>query len=168
MTPSPETTADSAAPLRRQLILAQVRIMELEDARDALATRRAEAQRLLAATQSATETLANQIRPLEAERAKQAAAQQALEERLAQHDTALVAGARTEQSLRIRIAELENQLASRDRALAAAETQAAAHARRIEELAAERHALKASRSWRWTAPLRWLERACHRDGGASG
>ncbi len=168
MTPSPETTADPAAPLRRQLILAQVQLMELEDARDALATRLAEAKRLLVEAQSALEAHANRVRVLEAEHEALTAARRALEERITQLDAALARNAHTEQTLRNQIAALEHQVADRTTALAAAEKLASAHATRIEELAAERQALKDSRSWRWTAPLRWLERAFRRDGGASG
>ena len=52
MKPAPPEPSDLVNRLRQQLILAQVRIMELEDERDALAPRWAELEQLLAAAQT--------------------------------------------------------------------------------------------------------------------
>src|SRR5687768_15134005 len=52
MKPDPAAPADQTALLRQQLILAQVRIMELEDTRDELGPQLAGAEKLLAAAQT--------------------------------------------------------------------------------------------------------------------
>src|SRR3954471_1587375 len=52
MTPAPSETAELITRLRQQLILAQVRIMELEDERDQLSPKLAEIENLLAAAQN--------------------------------------------------------------------------------------------------------------------
>jgi hypothetical protein len=57
MTPAPSETAELIIRLRQQLILAQVRIMELEDEHDRLAPRLAEIEGLLAAAQRLAEPL---------------------------------------------------------------------------------------------------------------
>ena len=100
MNPAPEAPGcqkDEPAALRRQLILAQVQRMELEDARADHRARLAESQSLLAHAQAAA-----------------------------------------------------------DRALL-----------RQDQLEADRRRMKNSRSWRWTAPLRALERTFLRRGSAA-
>ena len=62
MTPAPTETAELINRLRQQLILAQVRIMELEDDRDRLAARLREVEALLAADDIAVRNYFDQHR----------------------------------------------------------------------------------------------------------
>ena len=52
MTPAPDSSAPAIDALRKQLILAQVQLMELEDLRDELRTELAATQTLLAQSQT--------------------------------------------------------------------------------------------------------------------
>ena len=135
MTPAQPDPAELLQRVRQQLILAQVRIMELEDARDAATARLTEIEGLL--------------------RAAQAIADQKMEE--AAHAEKVRA------DLQAQFGRLQELQAAAAAALAAAqarlqETSArvAAHQQREAELDAELRGLKASRSWRWTAWLRAL------------
>ena len=69
MKSDPQAPADLLALLRQQLLLAQVRIMELEDERDELAPRLAETSALLAAAQSLAEAKVGEATHLEKVRA---------------------------------------------------------------------------------------------------
>ena len=60
MKPDPAAPAEPLLLLRQQLILAQVRIMELEDVRDELVPKLAELEKLLAAAQSIADAKANE------------------------------------------------------------------------------------------------------------
>ena len=171
--------ADPTQLLRQQLILAQVRLMELEDTRDELAPRLAEAEQLFAAAQlladrKADETAhlgrvladlqaqANHLRhvqhethlALEETRARLAALQQELDgTRLA-----LETGRQVQADQQLKLAQAGQSLLALREELHQAHATAAQHARRIGELDQERAAMKASRSWRWTAWLRAVER----------
>ena len=144
--------ADPLHLLRQQLILSQVRIMELEDMRDELLPKQAELERLLAAAQA----LADQKLDESAHLGKINADLQGQNEHL-RHlqqvtNTALQAAHRAE-------ADRLNQTISRlGLDLASATSLATTQAARIQELDAEAKSLKASRSWRWTRWLRALER----------
>lgn len=172
--------ADLLPLLRQQVLLAQVRIMELEDLRDDLTPRLAETAALLADAQRLAETkadaaahanatLATLLREFEHLRHTQHVTNEALTSARAdlgrheQHHAKLAAeientqrqlGDRTtaEERALARISELEKELAR----LRAEHT---AQQARIATLDAEQRALKASRSWRWTAWLRSLERS---------
>ena len=96
MTPAPPDPAEILLRVRQQLILSQVRIMELEDARDEIRALLSDSQQLLRSTQDL--------------------ADQKLDE-------------------------------------------SALRKQRLDQLDAELRAMKSSRSWRWTAWLRSLERA---------
>ena len=128
MTPAPHLSAPDTNALRKQLILAQVQIMELEDLRDELHN----------ALRAAIEQRGGLADPLS----------QAQEGDLAE-----------------RLRQAQEVIVARDRTLADIHGVLATLRNRIEELAAERLALKASRSWRWTAPLRSVERLFSRRGG---
>lgn len=161
MTPEPDSSPANADTLRRQLILAQVQLMELEDTRDDLRSQLVAARDLLARTQ----TLAD--RSLE-DRERQAndlqerlSAQQAASESLRSE---LSAALGRESALAARIATLEPQLATTTRTLAETTASATARQERIVQLESERRAMKASWSWRCTAPLRSLGRLLHRGG----
>ncbi|MCW5548585.1 MAG: hypothetical protein KIT44_06435 [Opitutaceae bacterium] len=180
MKPAPEASADLPTRLRQQLILAQVRIMELEDVRDELGPRLAALEQLLTQAQTLADQKTDEAVHLERVRADlqqqldhlrhmQHVTNQALEEARA----ALAAAEGREQNLVSETgrltklvaekADLLRELNARHDTLAQRlqltleeSTQRLA---RLNTLEAEQRAMKASRSWRWTAWLRSLERA---------
>ena len=144
--------------LRQQLILAQVRIMELEDTRDGLAPRLTELERLLAEAQTLADRKLDEAAHLEIvladSQADNAQLRQVLEstgrELAATHE----ARARAEMQLaldRETLARLETELVRSREATADG-------LRRRGELEAELQHLRSTRSWRWTAWLRALGR----------
>ena len=141
--------------------------MELEDLRDDLGTQLGEARQLLSQLQAAARTLAEQERTLRTERDELAEERR----REAEHGRALAQlldeTNRTLAATQAREADLARELAATAQAREAAVRQAAAFERRINELAAERLAVRQSLSWRIAAPLRWLERRFRRRGGAA-
>ncbi len=186
MNPATPETAELLSRLRQQLILAQVRIMELEDSRDELLPRLTELESLLAAAQSLADRKIDEAMHLEKVREDVQAQfehmrhmQHVTNEALNEARRELAAlGTRAEESARSLAATEERAdrvqrefvtLASQARGLqehvdrlaldlAAATAEAAARGARSETLETEIRALKASRSWRWTAWLRSLER----------
>lgn len=149
MTPAAPEPADLTNRLRQQLILAQVRIMELEDARDSLAPKLAEIETLLrAAQQLADQKLdeaAHAARVLSDTQAHAAA----LERQLAQAARDLAAQAAA-------LAERTAAVAKLEADLRAAHAELDAERLRLADTAAQLARLTASRSWRWTAWLRAL------------
>ena len=144
MKPAPPDPAETFQRVRQQLILAQVRIMELEDARDETALRLSETEKLLSAAQA----LADQKLDEAAHAEKTRADLQAQHEHL-QHVQHV-----THEALnlaRAQLNEAQQQLAVQAR-------DAAARQQRIDQLDGEVRQLRSSRSWRWTAWLRALER----------
>lgn len=135
MKPDQPDPAEIPQRVRQQLILAQVRIMELEDARDAATGRLAEIERLLRTAQA----LADQKLDEAAHAEKVRADLQVQFDHLRQLQTATTA------ILEATRAQLEETIAG-----------AAAQQLRGAELETELRRLKASRSWRWTAWLRAL------------
>ncbi|MDB6166992.1 MAG: hypothetical protein JWQ83_2132 [Lacunisphaera sp.] len=172
MKPAPPETAELLQRVRQQLILAQVRLMELEDARDELAPKLAGTEQLLAAAQS----LADQKIDEAAHLAKVSAELQEQYEHLRHiqhvtnealnetrsHLTAASASTGQLQQEMVGLSDQATQLYSRlDRvALELAESHSTAATRldRLNQLDAELRAMKATRSWRWTAWLRRLGR----------
>ena len=140
MKPDPTEPSDLVNRLRQQLILSQVRIMELEDARDSQTPRLTELEQLLLAAQ----TLADRK----------------LDE--AAHLEKILAGI---QAHLVHLQQQVNQdFESTSAAFVLSETQLAtcnATVRQlvgdIRKLNAELTATKSSRSWRWTAWLRALD-----------
>ena len=180
MKPDPAAPADPLNLLRQQLILAQVRIMELEDTRDELSPRLLSLEKLLAAAQNLADQKTDEAAHLERVRADlqqqfehlrhmQHVTNQALEEARA----ALTAATGREQDLLSEVGQLQLLIAQQAEfaraqqaqhdalagRLQAAQTESAARLDRLNTLDAEQRAMKASRSWRWTAWLRSLERA---------
>ncbi len=176
--------AELSNTLRQQLILAQVRIMELEDVRDELAPRLARFEALLVSAQELADRkvgeaahldgvrveLEAQVRhlrhvqhvtheALEAARAQTAAAEQALS---AERQTASELRARGE-ALAAAVASLEARVQTVQARLAETKAESLRRLVRIGQLDTEIRAMKASRSWRWTAWLRSLERALRRN-----
>jgi len=135
MKPDSQEPANLLNLLRQQLILAQVRIMELEDERDGLTPRLAELTRLLAAAQSLADRKLDEAAHLEK----------------------VLADTRTHtgqlQALQL---ETARELATLRETLAQAEAGIARRREEVDRLCAELLALKSSPSWRWTAWLRKL------------
>ena len=180
MKPAPPETAELLHRVRQQLILAQVRLMELEDVRDELAPKLADAEQLLAAAQTLADQKMDEAGHLAQVRAELQAQYEHL--RHMQHVTNEALND-TRRQLTGRLGELAaanqrtGQLQHEIVVLAAQATQldknisqlslevielnstAAARQARIEVLEAELRTMKGSRSWRWTGWLRALERA---------
>lgn len=179
MKTDPVEPADLLNLLRQQLILAQVRIMELEDARDELFPKLAGVEKLLTAAQN----LADQKSEESAHLAKTLADLQAQHDHLRhmQHitnealndtrrqltETASQVTSAQQRSGQLQRdvvaltdqgAQLTKQLQQLRRELDEENSIATARLIRINELDAEIRALKASRSWRWTEWLRSVER----------
>jgi chromosome segregation ATPase len=186
--------------LREQLILAQVRIMELEDTRDELTPRLAETMALLKRAQTLADQKVDALAHLEKVHADleaqfqhmrhmQHVTNEALNETRGKLEEANAHFAETtarldETAARLSAAEkhaeqVEHDLATLrveagelaaiiqrleergrqlDRELAEVSTTATVRLQRIEQLDAEMRALKATRSWRWSQPIRAIER----------
>lgn len=178
----PETPAPADLPnlLRQQLILAQVRIMELEDTRDELAPRLAETAALLAEAQSLVELKSGESAHLERVRADlqaqydhlwhmQHVTNEALNSaraEVASHGDR-IAGLLSEkaaldllnQQLADTVRTHADRIARLEAEVTALSGESAARQIRVNQLDAEQRAMKASRSWRWTSWLRAIERA---------
>lgn len=177
MNPPPEP-ADLVLRLRQQLILAQVRIMELEDARDELSPRLDATEQRLRETQSLAdaklEESAHQARVLtdlqahcEHLRHIQHLTHTALEHTRAELAAAQASLARAEAELAAastRNHRLDRDLEHLSARLGELEALARDRAQRIATLEGELAAMKRSRSWRWTAWLRSIQRAFRRSG----
>jgi len=181
MNPDPAAApADPQNLLRQQLILAQVRIMELEDTRDEQAPRIASLEKLLAAAQTLADRKVDEAAHLERVRADlqqqfehlrhlQHVTNQALEDTraslktVAAHERDLLGEVEQLQALIAQQAEIGREQQARHDSLAtqlqAALDESGLRLQRLNELDAEQRAMKTSRSWRWTAWLRSLERA---------
>ncbi len=178
MKPDPAAPADQLNLLRQQLILAQVRIMELEDGRDELGPKLAEAEKLLAAAQTLadaqldesahlTKVLSGLQAQYDHQHHLQHVANEALNGARGQLQDATIRLAAAEQrgsqwqkeivELVAQATQLNQTLSRLGLELAEAITQAATRLERINQLDGEVRALKASRSWRWTAWLRSIE-----------
>lgn len=170
MSPAPLDPAEHVRLLRQQLILAQVRVMEIEDDRDATHAKVQELERLLSdAHQLADAKLdetAHLTRTLEALQKEfqhlrhiQHVTHQALEETrgaLARAESSLSGESAARQAAERAHAATSAGLAAREKDLRELEATAAEHVARIDTLGAELRALQSSRSWRWTAWLRAL------------
>jgi predicted nucleic acid-binding Zn-ribbon protein len=133
MTPAPSETAELITRLRQQLILAQVRIMELEDERDQLVPRLAEIDNLLRAAQQLADGKGEEAAHLTKVLAEALA-------RAAQLNQLYVQAA--------------GELSAAVNGLEQREKRAAELAQSIQQLESELDAIKSSRSWRWTSWLR--------------
>lgn len=137
MTPAPLETAELITRLRQQLILAQVRIMELEDERDLLSPRLKDIEALLTAAQQLADTKTGEAAHLTAVVADNQTHAAKLQALMDQSAAALMAA--------------QAQLLQTQREATAAR-QAADET--ITSLRREIATMKATRSWRWTAWLR--------------
>lgn len=142
MKPDSPEPAELQHRVRQQLILAQVRIMELEDARAELAAKLAEAGQLQRATQALADRKLDEAAHLE----KVLADIQTHLERLHQQQ---VQANRDFEATCAALAQSEAQLA-------AGNTTVRQLVADLLKLNVELAAIKSSRSWRWTAWLRAL------------
>jgi chromosome segregation ATPase len=179
MKPPFAASAEQLNLLRQQLILSQVRIMELEDARDELQVKYADRERLLQAAQTLADAKIEESSHLERvradiqaqfehmrhmqhvtndalnatrlEKATLAAQRDTAEQQCGQLHAAVAA-------LNAETARLQESVRRSELALEAAKALTAQHAEQIRQLNADVHRMKASRSWRWTSWFRSLER----------
>ncbi len=179
MKPAPPDTAELLHRVRQQLILAQVRLMELEDDREELGSKLADTEKLLGGAQVLADQktdeaghIAKVHADLQAQydymRHIQHVTNEALNEarlQLAATAERLAASEKRGNQLQKEIVTLADQAVLLTRnisqlslGLAEANATAAARLARINELDGELHAMKASPSWRWTKWLRSLER----------
>jgi|CXWL01.1.fsa_nt_gi chromosome segregation ATPase len=179
MKPAAPDPAELLHRVRQQLILAQVRIMELEDVRDELAPRLAEVEQLLTAAQSLADQkvdesahLAKVQSDLQAQVAHLRHMQHVTHEALNDARTQLAGTADRLAAAEQRGGQLQKEIiALADQAgqltgtisqlsleVVEAHATAATRLARLKELEAEIRAMKASRSWRWTRWLRSMER----------
>lgn len=135
MKPASPEPADLVPRLRQQLILAQVRIMELEDVRETLVPQLAELEKLLRAAQ----ILADQKTDEAAHLGQVLADTQAHAAHL--HEM----GLKLAEDLSAVVAKLEQR-----------ETRITQLEATLRELESGLQAIQSSRSWRWTAWLRTL------------
>jgi len=136
MKSAPSEPPDLVNRLRQQLILAQVRIMELEDARDSLAPRLVELDQLLQAAQTLSDHKTDESAHLE----------KILAEARTQGEQLRQLQQQTSEDLATTRAALA-EVTQRDEAV----LQLEASLRRLDS---ELQTVKSSRSWRWTAWLR--------------
>lgn len=179
MKTDPVEPADLLTLLRQQLILAQVRIMELEDVRDELSPKLADVEKLLTAAQNLADQkseeaahLAKTLSDLQAQydhlRHMQHVTNEALNDtrrQLAETTSQLTTAQQRSTQLQRdtvvladQISRLTADLQRVSRELNEENAVTTTRLIRINELDAEIRALKASRSWRWTRWLRSLER----------
>lgn len=149
MTPAAPEPAALTDRLRQQLILAQVRIMELEDTRDALAPKLAELEDLVRTAQQLADQKLDEAAHAGRVLTDTEAHAANLDRQLAQasHDLAAQAGA---------LAERANSIARLEAELVTTRAQLDAERARVAETEAQLARVTTSRSWRWTAWLRAL------------
>lgn len=185
MPPSGRTNPTTLAEVQRELILAQITLQELEDAREELLTKAASAERLQRETQAQADRALADFDHLDRVHRELLAHRDHLQHVLHVTNEALTA---TRTELQVREQELQGARAE----LAAVQAHAAEltvhlrgardeigrlenalrdqtavgeqRATRIQQLDSELRHMKASRSWRWSAWLRSIERAMNRSG----
>jgi chromosome segregation ATPase len=189
----PDDPAELVRRLREQLILSQVRIMELEDVRDELTPSLAETAALLQGAQTLADQKVEALTHLEKVHADlqaqfqhmrhmQHVTNEALKDTRRQlTDTAarlqqtesqgreleaqnrylqqeLNSGEARATQLGESLQRLDGRRRQLERDLGEITTTATVRLQRIEQLDAEMRAMKASRSWRWSKPIRAIER----------
>ena len=186
MKSAPSETVETLHRVRQQLILAQVRIMELEDVRDGLTGAAANTDQLLAAAQrladqksDETAHLAKVCAELQSQfedlRHMQHVTNEALNLTRSQLESTDLDRTNLRQSavalneqitglsgqianLETQAGQLNSQISRLNLELAESKTSSTARLERVNQLDAEIRAIKATRSWRWTAWLRSIER----------
>lgn len=172
MTPASPDSADLIPRLRQQLILAQVRIMELEDERDECAAKLSQTTDRLAEAQQMADRKLDEAAHLEKVRADlqaqyehmrhmQHVTNEALNttrQELATVQAALQAAEAGRRQFQENATRLAADLQSANEKGAALAATLAARDAVIVDLKGELAGIKATRSWRWTAWLRRLGR----------
>ncbi len=143
MTPAPTESAKLINTLRQQLILAQVRIMELEDERDQLSPRILELNSLLSEAQNLADAKLDETAHLQKVLADTQSHVTALQHQLTQSTAAITA-------LRKQLDQSEQSVSDLNGRLNQTVT-------RNEQLQQEIKICHSSLSWRWTSWLRFLE-----------
>jgi len=172
MKPAPPDMAETLHRVRQQLILAQVRIMELEDVRDELTAKCDNVEGLLAQAQKLADQKIDEASHLEKVRSDLQAQYEHM--RHMQHvtnETLNEARARAESSetqrkqfqldiaaLQTQIAQLSENLNRVQVSLGASQVLSQTRADQVVRLEAELHSMRATRSWRWTGWLRAIAR----------
>jgi len=170
MKPAPPDPAETLHRVRQQLILAQVRIMELEDLRDEIAGKMGNAESLLVAAQTLADQKLDEARHLDKVRGDlqaqyehmrhmQHITNEALNQTRAQAD----AGEQQRRQLELdiiklqaRIAQLSTTADSLDHTLRDTQNLAKDQSIQIARLENELKTIRATRSSRWTEWLRTL------------
>jgi chromosome segregation ATPase len=142
MNPAPSDPAEILLRVRQQLILAQVRIMELEDAQEESRSQLADNERLVDAAQSLADQKLDEAAHAEKTRADLQAQFSQLQHLVQETNAALAAA--------------QSELTASRQKLEALLREAAAREQRLGELDQELRNVKSTRSWRWTAWLRAL------------
>lgn len=173
MKPAPAETAEILHRVRQQLILAQVRIMESEDACDELSGRITDLEKLLADAQLLADQKIGEAghlekvrQDLQGEFEHMRHMQHMTNEALNQTRTQLASAEQDRTRLQQKIislvdqaSQLNNSLGRLTTELAESNTLAADRLNHANRLEAELLGLKATRSWRWTAWLRSIGNA---------
>ena len=156
MKPESPDPSELVSRLRQQLILAQVRIMELEDVRDTLTPRMTELEALLRESQSLADRKLDEAAHLEGVLAglrgqydSLNSQQHQAQKELSELRHALTSAKHESANLGDVIRRLESEISKAQEAATSQRT----HLTRLEN---ELQALQTSRSWRWTAWLRAL------------
>ena len=176
MNPAPAETAEILHRVRQQLILAQVRIMELEDGRDEQAGKLEDNERLLTAAQILADQKIAEASHLESIRSDLQAQFEHM--RHMQHVTNEALNLSREQlvsteqqldhahqeaiTLNEQIVALNERIGRLSGELNESQSTATRRSAQITQLQSEIETIKATRSWRWTAWLRSI------TGGAAG
>lgn len=179
MPSAPQPSEHLVTQLRQQLILAQVRIMELEDIRDEITPKLTQTESLLGEAQVLVEDKVDEATHLAQVRADlqkqfehlqhvQHVTNTALEETrriLETKDNQLKELLSESELLQAQVLQLTADGEAKHKTLTKLESQLSAtrddiakHIARIQQLDTEQCAMKSSRSWRWTAWLRSIER----------
>lgn len=149
MTPASPEHTELQNRLRQQLILAQVRIMELEDASEMLTPRLAALERLLQSAQKLADEKLEEVKHLGEVTASAQAQAAAIQQQLDVASTQL-----SEQAAQL--ARASESAARWEAESTTLRGQLEAERNRASALAGELACLQATRSWRWTAWLRRL------------
>ncbi len=154
MTPAPLESTKLINTLRQQLILAQVRIMELEDERDQLIPRLGEVESLLTEAQKLADTKLDESAHLQKVLASSQSQAAALQNQLTQSASELL-------TLRNQLDQFEKAATELKENLTQSVSELTA---RLNQLKREIDQCQSSRSWRWTAWLRALAGFFNRKG----
>jgi chromosome segregation ATPase len=172
MKPASPDMAEMLHRVRQQLILAQVRIMELEDVRDETASKLESVEGLLAGAQTLADQKIDEASHLENVRSElqaqyehmrhmQHITNEALNQARAQAESVETQRKQLQldvAALQVQIVQISENLNRVQSNLGESQTLAQIRADQIVRLETELHAIHATRSWRWTGWLRAIAR----------